>query len=45
MIVLGSADLCTADNETRRTIRRIKAAARQTEKARAQREALEAVRR
>jgi hypothetical protein len=43
--MFGSADLCPADLATRRRISRIKAAAKQIEKARAQREALEAARR
>lgn len=45
VIVFGSADLCSADRETRRTLSRIKTAAKQIEKARAKREALEAARR
>jgi hypothetical protein len=40
-----SSALCTADSETRRIIHRAEVAAKQTEKARAQREALEAKRR
>ncbi|MEU0831268.1 hypothetical protein [Streptomyces sp. NPDC005969] len=43
--VFGSADLCPADRETVRILRRATAAAKQTEKVRAQREALEAKRR
>ncbi|MGY4930340.1 hypothetical protein ACWD7T_04320 [Streptomyces sp. 900116325] len=42
MTVFGSGDLGVADQETRRILKRATAAAKQTEKARAQREALEA---
>lgn len=43
--MFGSADLCPADLATRRSLSRIKAAAKQTEQARAKREQLEAKRR
>lgn len=43
--MFGSADLCPADSETRRILKRATAAAKQTEQARAQREQLEAKRR